>query len=81
MEGVDVLFVNRNKQPNHVSKVKSLSKKKIQITVNSLTARNCQHSTKRFFSQLFFSEIVVNFVYCYTSKNWWSFAKCKTNSK
>uniref|UniRef100_A0A8B9J0X9 DNA helicase n=1 Tax=Amazona collaria TaxID=241587 RepID=A0A8B9J0X9_9PSIT len=37
VEGVDVLFINRNKQPNHVSKLDFVSKNKVQITVNPLT--------------------------------------------
>lgn len=40
MEGVDVLFINRNKQPNHVSKLDFTSKNKVQITVNPLTEHN-----------------------------------------
>lgn len=40
MEGVDVLFINRNKQPNHVSKLDFTSKNKVRITVNPLTEHN-----------------------------------------
>lgn len=40
MEGVDVLFMNRNKQPNHVSKLDFISKNKVQITVSAFTEHN-----------------------------------------
>lgn len=41
MEGVDVLFINRNKQPNHVSKLDFCIPKKVKITVSPLTEHNC----------------------------------------
>lgn len=75
MEGVDVFFINRTKQPNHVSKLDFVSKNKVQITVNPLT-EHCQLLTydKNFITLNcwvgFFCQNCSLTVYDYTNENW-----------